>query len=263
MKLLKKITLLLLLLVSSVAVQAQCDMKNTAFTSGELLTYNLYFNWKFVWVKVGNASMSVVRSNYKGQPSYRASLITRGNRKADHLFVLRDTLQAYTSLNLAPQYYRKAAQEGSRYYIDEVFYTYPNKKVYVKQHQITSSGEHLWRQGYKSECVFDMLNIFLRARSFDVSKWKKGYAYRFTMVDGEKSMPAMLKYHGKTHVKADDGKKYRCLQLSYMEKEDNSYKKIVDFFVTDDTNHIPVRLDMFLRFGSAKAFLVGKRGVKN
>ena len=121
MKLLKKITLLLLLLVSSVAVQAQCDMKNTAFTSGELLTYNLYFNWKFVWVKVGNASMSVVRSNYKGQPSYRASLITRGNRKADHLFVLRDTLQAYTSLNLAPQYYRKAAQEGSRYYIDEVF----------------------------------------------------------------------------------------------------------------------------------------------
>ena len=73
------------------------------------------------------------------------------------------------------------------------------------------------------------------------------------MVDGEKSMPAMLKYHGKTNVKADDGKKYRCLQLSYMEKEDNSYKKIVDFFVTDDTNHIPVRLDMFLRFGSAKA----------
>ena len=48
-----------------------------------------------------------------------------------------------------------------------------------------------------------------------------------------------------------------------MEKEDKSYKKIVDFFVTDDTNHIPVRLDMFLRFGSAKAFLVGKRGVKN
>lgn len=34
------------------------------------------------------------------------------------------------------------------------------------------------------------------------------------------------------------------------------------FFVTDDANHVPVRLDMFLKFGSAKAFLVGAKGVK-
>ena len=33
------------------------------------------------------------------------------------------------------------------------------------------------------------------------------------------------------------------------------------FFVTDDENHVPVRLDMFLKFGSAKAFLVGAKGV--
>ena len=39
-------------------------------------------------------------------------------------------------------------------------------------------------------------------------------------------------------------------------------KEIVRFFVTDDANHVPVRLDMFLRFGSAKAFLVGMKGVK-
>ena len=37
----------------------------------------------------------------------------------------------------------------------------------------------------------------------------------------------------------------------------------VKFYVTDDENHIPVRLDMFLKFGSAKAFLVGMRGAKN
>ena len=35
------------------------------------------------------------------------------------------------------------------------------------------------------------------------------------------------------------------------------------FYVTDDANHIPVRLDMFLSFGSAKAFLRGYKGVKN
>ena len=30
--------------------------------------------------------------------------------------------------------------------------------------------------------------------------------------------------------------------------------------VTDDKNHLPVRLDMFLNFGSAKAFLNDVRG---
>ena len=70
-------------------------------------------------------------------------------------------------------------------------------------------------------------------------------------------------YRGKTNIKADNGIKYRCLQLSYMEKEDNDFKRIVDFYVTDDLNHVPVRLDMFLRFGSAKAFLIGMNGTRN
>ena len=33
---------------------AQCGIENTAFKSGEFLGYDLYFNWKFVWVKVGH-----------------------------------------------------------------------------------------------------------------------------------------------------------------------------------------------------------------
>jgi hypothetical protein len=48
-----------------------------------------------------------------------------------------------------------------------------------------------------------------------------------------------------------------------MEKDEGKYKRIVDFYVSDDLNHIPVRLDMYLRFGSAKAFLVGMKGLRN
>ena len=33
-------------------ISAQCGIENTAFKSGEFLSYDLYFNWKFVWVKV-------------------------------------------------------------------------------------------------------------------------------------------------------------------------------------------------------------------
>ena len=167
------------------SASAQCSFRNTAFKSGEYLSYNLYFNWKFVWIKVGTASMNTVQSNFRGRPSYRCSLITRGNSKADHFFVLRDTLLCYSSLDLAPVYYHKGAHEGDRYYTDEVFYTYPEGRCHVRQHQITSKGESLWQQHTYNECVFDMLNIFLRARSFNPSNWKKGYVVNFDIVDGD------------------------------------------------------------------------------
>ena len=69
--------------------------------------------------------------------------------------------------------------------------------------------------------------------------------------------------NGKKVIKADNGKKYRCLELSYLEQEEKKNKEIIRFFVTDDSNHVPIRLDMFLKFGSAKAFLVGMKGIKN
>lgn len=253
----------ILLIASTTTSTAQCTFRNTAFKSGEFLTYNLYFNWKFVWVKVGNASMSTVESKYHGKQAYRSSLITRSSANADKFFVMRDTLLCYNSLQLEPLYFRKGAREGKRYTVDEAFFSYPNGSMHLKQHQQKNDSSHVWKDWNRDECTFDMLSIFLRARSFNPEGWKKGKRVNFPITDGTKVIPATLEYKGKTTIKADNGKKYRCLQLSYMEQEkDKSYKEIVRFYVTDDSNHIPVRLDMFLRFGAAKAFLVGMKGVK-
>lgn len=58
--------LLLLLVVSGLQASAQCSSNNTAFKSGETLIYDLYFNWKFVWIKVGVASMNTTQTTYGG-----------------------------------------------------------------------------------------------------------------------------------------------------------------------------------------------------
>lgn len=264
MKLFKSLLIAaMLLLVGTSTVSAQCTFRNTAFKSGEFLTYNLYYNWKFVWVKAGNASMSIVQSTHNGKPAYRGSLVTRGNQKVDDFFVLRDTLLCYSGTDLAPLYFRKGAREGKRYTVDEVYYSYSNGKCNLRQHRLHNDGTHSWKKASYDDCVFDMMNIFLRARSFDPANWKKGYTVKFPIADGKNRTPAQLKFNGKVTIKADNGIKYRCLRLAYMEYEDGKYEKIVDFYITDDDNHVPVRLDMFLKFGSAKAFLVGMKGVKN
>ena len=263
MKHLKTFILAAVMLGSAGAALAQCSFRNTAFKSGEFLSYNLYFNWKFVWVKVGTASMYIVQSKYNGQNAYRTSLSTRGNSKMDKIFMMRDTLLCYSTLDLAPLYYRKGALEGKRYTVDEVWYNYAGGQCHVTQSRLHKDGRREKSSRTPGECVYDMMNIFLRARSFDPANWKKGYVVDFRITDGNSLNPAKLKFLGRKTIKADNGVKYRCLELSYTEKDKGKWREIARFFVTDDANHVPIRLDMFLKFGSAKAFLTSMKGVKN
>lgn len=242
---------------------AQCKYKNTAFQSGEFLSYNLYFNWKFVWVKAGNASMSTVQSNYKGRSAYRSALITRTSETLDKMFIMRDTLLCYTSTDLEPLYFRKGAREGKRYTVDEAFYSYTDGKMHINLQRLRHDGSHVRKEYTRSACAYDMQSIFLRARSFNPEGWKKGNRITIPICDGTSIINSTLEYKGKATVKADNGKKYRCLQLSYLEPDDGKLKEIVRFYVSDDANHVPVRIDLFLKFGTAKAFLVGMKGVKS
>jgi len=255
----KKYILLLLVVIASVNASAQCTFRNTAFKGGEYISYNLYYNWKFIWVKAGTATMSTVETIYKGKKSYRTSLMTKGNGKLDDFFVLRDTLLGYSTLDMAPLYYRKGAREGNWYTVDECFYTYPNGNCQVKMHRQRNDGTHDWKTRSFENCIYDMVNIFQRARSFNPENWKEGYVVKFNITDGTEVLDAKLKYAGKSTVKADNGKKYDCLQLSYIEMENGKEHEIARFHVTNDVHHIPVRLDMFLRFGSAKAFLASMK----
>ncbi len=243
---------------------AQCGIENKAFKSGEFLYYDLFFNWKFIWVKVGTASMSTVSSIYDGKSAYRTSLITRGNNKLDKVFVMRDTLLSYCDPGLSPLYFRKGAREGDRYYVDELWYSYPNGNCHLKQHRIEHDGRHAWKETEYKKCIYDMMSIFLRARNFDSSKFKKGQNIPMPISDAKHLSNSWLKYRGKETFKMDGtNDKYRCLVFSFIEREDGKNHELIRFYITDDTNHIPVRLDMFLSFGSAKAFLKGYKGVRS
>lgn len=254
----------IVLAAASLGTQAQCGIENKAFKAGEHLYYNLYFNWKFIWVKVGTASMTTQESTYNGKKAYKTSLITRGNNKLDKMFTMRDTLLSYCDMDLSPLYFRKGAREGKRYYVDELWYSYPKNNCHLKMHRIENSGEHKWKEAEYQDCIYDMMSIFLRARNFDASKFTVGENVPMPISDAKRLSNSWLKYQGKETFEMEDTKqKFRCLVFSFIEREDGKNHELIRFYVTDDANHIPVRLDMFLSFGSAKAFLKGYKGVRN
>ena len=243
---------------------AQCGIENNAFKSGEELAYDLYFNWKFIWVKVGTAEMDTKMAKFEGKDAWKSYLITRGNPKLDKFFVMRDTLLSYCNPDLSPLYFRKGAKEGDSYYVDEIWYSYPHGNCQLKKHRITSSGEHLWKTTTYKSCIYDMMSIFLRARNFDASKMKKNETIPMPVSDAMRLSNSWLEFRGRENYKMSDTKeKFRCLVFSFYERDNGKSKELLRFWVTDDENHIPLRLDMFLSFGSAKAYLKSYKGVRS
>ncbi len=56
----KKVVLCLCFLIGSMStMNAQCGAINDAIQPGESLSYELKFNWKFIWINAGWAKMTV------------------------------------------------------------------------------------------------------------------------------------------------------------------------------------------------------------
>ena len=256
----KIIFCLLMTMFTGTVVKAQCGAYNDAIKPGEELTYELKFNWKFIWINAGWAKMTVDTVDYNGRTCLQTDLESYTNKRIDFFFRMRDTLTCITSEDLVPLYFRKGAAEGKRYSVDDVKFSYRNGKCIVDQYRTVNSGKK--RENYQElpVCVYDMLSILLQARSYDASDYVPGDKILFSMATGKDVEKQTLIYRGKETCKAENGMKFRCLFFSLVEYVKGKEKEVITFYITDDRNHLPVRLDMYLNFGSAKAFLTNIKG---
>lgn len=260
----KKLQALLLACLFAVNLWAQPTYTNTAFKNGETVHYTLKFNWGAIWINVGTASWNVTGGTYGGKTAHKVTLKTMTNKTADKYFVMRDTLTTYVSPQLVPLYHEKRGREGKRYTRDWVKYSYKGGKCNVSTYHKVNQKPPMNTSYSSTTPAYDMMSMMLRARSMDPTGWKVGHRESFVMAEGNKCSQQSIVYRGKETVKVEgSGGKYRCLVFSFMEKEKGKEKEIVKFFISDDANHLPIRLDMNLTFGSAKAFLTSCSGIRN
>lgn len=260
-----RVALVVALVLCTVPAGAQCPRVNKAFAAGEHLTYDMYFNWKFVWIKCGTAHYTIKNATYDGKKMMRNDLLFLGNKQCNAIFTMKDTLLCYFTPDLVPVYYRKGATEGSSYTCDQVWYSFPSQTgTHLKQLRTNREGEVKDYSMDVAGCVYDMLSTMLVARSYDASKFKAGQKLTFPVTTGRHVEDMTLVYNGKKNWKANDGVTYRCLDFSLIDWEDKKKnKELLRFYITDDDNHLPVRIDFFLKFGCAKGFFVKGEGIRH
>ena len=99
----KRVFLFFLWMVTLCA-SAQKPLPNTAIAPGEKIEYELYFNWKFIWLKAGTATFLTQNTRYKEQDALRSYLITRTSKRLDKYFMMRDTLTGIMTHDNVPLY---------------------------------------------------------------------------------------------------------------------------------------------------------------
>ena len=252
------------LLLFSLTAFAQCPSQNTAFKGGEVLNYTLYFNWKFIWIKCGSATYSTVNAVYNGTEGYRSDLLFRTNNRFDKFFTLRDTLESYISKDLIPLYFSKASLEGKNHRLEKVWYSYSDGQSRAKMEYTNPDYEVFRSEVVQTECIYDMMSMMALARSFDPKDYKPGDRLHFPMTSSIVIEPQTMIYKGKENFKANDGNTYRCLVFSMLDWEDRKKEReILRFYFSDDDNHLPLRIDFDLKFGTAKAFFTNGKNIRN
>src|SRR5690606_12641754 len=113
-------------------------------------------------------------------------------------------------------------------------------------------------------CTQDILSAIFYARNIDYSKYKPGAKIPFTLFLDEQVYELYIQYLGKEKIKTRYGT-FNTIKISPLLIEGTIFKggDEMMIWVTDDKNHIPVRVSSPIIVGSIKVDLMGYSNLRN
>jgi hypothetical protein len=113
------------------------------------------------------------------------------------------------------------------------------------------------------ENILDMVSAFFYIRRVDLSKYKGGEIIYVDTYFGDEIFPFYIIFKSREVIKTDLGK-FQCLKFVPIVEPGRIFKENDDmtFWLSDDSNKIPVRIKFDMIVGSFKCDLVSYKNTK-
>jgi hypothetical protein len=113
-------------------------------------------------------------------------------------------------------------------------------------------------------CTQDVLSAIYYARSIDYSKYKPGDRIPFDMFLDDKVYPLYIKYLGKEEIETKRGK-FKAIKIVPLLIEGTIFSggEKMTVWVSDDKNHVPLRVNSPIVVGSIKVDLMEFENLRN
>ncbi len=220
--------------------------------------FNLYLGIGPVKILAGTAHLYDTEVLYNGRAAIRTAMEMSTNSTAGKVFVLRDTIESFNTRNGESLYFRKTVNEGSKHNVETAVFSKDRDKFVVNMTATDmNTGQPAGRSTeWRPTRIFDLMSMIAFAQGFDTSDSEPGRTESLPMVNGNMVVQQYLVYTGNRKVKADDGRTYDCMIISIRDYKEGKERETVRAYVTNDSKHTPVQLDIILGTGtSIKAVL--------
>jgi hypothetical protein len=258
----KTISLLLSLFLSAFSLHAE----DAPFKEGEMLKYDVNFKWGLVMMKAGTANYSIQKDSYENNPTYKTTLVFKTTSFFDGIFKIRDTLFSHINDNdLEPLYHIRRINEGKTHFWEEVFVR-DHSENYTKARVRRGNPETVKFDTtiVSDNAGYDMLSIFSFARTLDYSRLMQDEIFHISSFIGKDKVNITVHFKGQSVVEKNAFVKYKAYRLviDIGDTAFNESKNAMEIWVSDDKNHIPLKIKAKLKIGAAEANLTSWQNLK-
>ena len=246
----------ILLLISSFPLRAGngfCDIRNSAFKNGEHITFKVFYSALGARIGAGEASFSTSIERLNNKPVYHITGEGKTYRFYDGIFKVRDKYESYIdTATLQPYRFIRNVFEGGYKKYEHVTF---NKTTNTA---ITNDGVFT-----VPDCVQDVLSAIFYARNIDFDKYNVGDKITFSMFLDNELYEMYIRYLGKETIKTLYGK-FRAVKFKPLLIKGTIFEggEKMTVWVSDDKNHVPVRIESPISVGSVKVDMIYNRNLR-
>lgn len=224
-----------------------CSVRNHAFKDGEILTYTIFYSVAGIYVNAGTASFTTTLEQFNNKPVYHVVGAGSSNTSYDWIFKVRDRYESFfDTATLQPyKFIRKVEEGGHKRYENVTFNQETNTAV-------STSGS------YKvPNCIQDVISAVYYARNINFDSYKVGDRIPFDMFLTGEVYHLYIRYLGKEIVKTRSGK-FRSIKFKPLLVKGTIFEggEKMTVWVSDDGNHMPLRIESPINVGSVKVDLM-------
>jgi hypothetical protein len=238
----------------TVATAQNSYLPTDAFKHGEKITFTVFYNVVGMYVNAGTAVLTTKKEKYNNANAYHVVAEGITNKKYDWIFKVRDRYESYfDSETLKPYKFTRDVSEGDVKFKEEVVFNRKNNTA------VSNNKAYKVPNG-----VMDVINAMFHARNIDYNAYKEGDKVSFSMFLDNQVYNMYIRYLGKEEVKTRYGT-FKAIKLRPLLLKGSIFEggEKMTLWVTDDANHIPVRVETKIAVGSVKVDMMDYENIKH
>lgn len=253
----KKFVVLISICLSGIRLSAGndfCGLRNYAFQDGESISFNIFYSVIGIYVNAGAATFTVQNQKLNNKPIYHIIGEGTSNSSYDWIFKVRDKYESFVdTATLQPLKFLRDVDEGG-YKINE-------SVTFNQQANTATSAKGTLKV---PNCIQDVLSAIYYARNIDFNKYQIEDKIPFSMYLDHEVYNLYIKYLGKEIIKTKYGK-FNAIKFKPLLVKGTLFSggEKMTVWVSDDPNHIPLRIESPIVVGSVKVDMMGYKNLRH